>query len=256
MSPAIWTLCEGKSKLFSLSVSATRIVEDQSKNSTRKLVDSDQEQERLERLIEGIKPSLPSDPAFSNLHYLLSTPFRYPPLRWGSRFRKRTENGVWYGAESIATALAEKAYYRIRFLQDTTADLSSEIILTAFHVRIKSAKAIDLTESPFAAYEDRISSPTTYASSQPLGTDMRNDHVVFSLYRSARDPLRGKNVAIFSPLAFMDKQVTDASRESWYCFATREIAEFRSLSFTQTQRARFRRQDFEIDGRFPIPDLQ
>ncbi len=256
MSSAIWTLCAGKSRLAPRSATAYRIVEDQSKNSTRKLVDSDDEQKRLEELIEQAKPALPQDPAFSHLHYLLSTPFRYAPLRWGSRFRKPSEPGAWYGSASMETALAEKAYYRLRFLLDTSAAFQSEIILTAFHANLKSARAVDLSAGPFAAFEGEISSPTSYAFSQPLGTDMRQDQVAFCSYRSARDRNRGKNFAVFSPLAFASKSVRDSSRENWYCCATRDRVELRSLSFHEAARVQFRRQDFEIDGRFPAPNLQ
>jgi len=256
MSPAIWTQCEGKSRLAAQSTTAFRIVEDQSKNSTRKLVDSDAEQERLETLIEGIKPPLPRDPSFAHLHYLLATPFRYPPLRWGSRFRRRRDPGVWYGSQTIDAALAEKAYYRLLFLQDTAADLSSEVILTSFETVLQSSQAIDLTEPPFSAYETQISNPATYAFSQPLGVAMRQDHVTFCFYRSARDPQKGKNVAVFSPLAFAEKKVADRSRENWYSYATRHMVEFHSQRFSPTPRLRFPRSVFEMAGQFPIPDFQ
>lgn len=256
MSSTIWTQCEGKSRLAPLSATAYRIVEDQSKNSTRKLVDSDPEQARLEELIEGVKPRLPQEPGFENLHYLLATPFRYSPLRPGSRFRRRNEAGVWYGADSMAAALAEKAYYRLRFLMETDAELSSEVVLTSFHIGLQSTRAVDLTQDPFAAFTERISNPLSYAESQPLGTDMRRDHVIFSRYRSARDPQKGTNVAVFSALAFSSKTVSDHSRENWYCFATRDYVEFRSLSFSRIHRTRFLRNEFEVKGQFPILDLQ
>ena len=48
-------------------------------------------------------------------HYLLATPFRYPPLPYGSRFGSRFEPSLFYGARSASTALAESAYYRFVF---------------------------------------------------------------------------------------------------------------------------------------------
>jgi len=83
MSSSIWTQCAGDSRLRSLDVDAWRVVEAQHQVSTRKLVDTAAEQSLLEELIDGVKPP---DRTGGALHYLLATPFRYPPLRHGSRF--------------------------------------------------------------------------------------------------------------------------------------------------------------------------
>jgi hypothetical protein len=89
--------------------------------STRKLVDSDDEQQVLEGLIDTAKPPWPTGRRFVGLHYLLATPFRHPPLRYGSRFGTRRERGIFYCAEEQATVLAEKAYYVLLFLEGTEA---------------------------------------------------------------------------------------------------------------------------------------
>src|SRR5690348_8741721 len=75
MSSSIWIQCAGDSSKQRLGVSAWRVIEAQHHVSTRKLVDSAEEQELLEELIESSKP-----PAVAGvrLHYLPSTPFRYP----------------------------------------------------------------------------------------------------------------------------------------------------------------------------------
>src|SRR5450631_122879 len=99
MSPSIWTLCAARFKQRKLSRRAWRAVEDQSVNATHKLVDSDAEQTLLEALIDGAKPPWPASERMRGLHYLLSTPFRYPPLRHGSRFGTRAERGIFYGSE-------------------------------------------------------------------------------------------------------------------------------------------------------------
>ena len=93
---------------------AWRVVEDQSDIITRPLARTDDEQALLERLIDTAKPPAPDpevEPAFRGLRYLLATPFRYPPLRYGSRFGSRHERGIWYGARKPPTALAEKDFY-------------------------------------------------------------------------------------------------------------------------------------------------
>ena len=92
MSSSIWTQCAGDSRQRPLRLSAWRVVEAQHQVSTRKLVDTLEEQSLLEDLIDAAKPP---DPTQGRLHYLLSTPFRYPPLRHGSRFGTRHEPGLW-----------------------------------------------------------------------------------------------------------------------------------------------------------------
>src|SRR5204862_2427670 len=96
MSSSIWTRCAGDSELRALRASPWRAVEAQHQVSTRKLVDSAEEQELLEELIDRTKPP---DMTAGKTHYLLATPFRYPPLRHGSRFGTRHERGIWYGSE-------------------------------------------------------------------------------------------------------------------------------------------------------------
>ena len=96
MSSSIWTRCAGDSEIRALRLSPWRVVEAQHQVSTRKLVDSADEQILLEELIERVKPA---DRTGGRWHYLLATPFRYPPLRHGSRFGGRHEPGIWYGSE-------------------------------------------------------------------------------------------------------------------------------------------------------------
>ncbi len=91
-----------------------RMVEAQHIASTMKIVDNDAEQDLLETLLEGSKPAQPASALA--LDYLLATPFRYNPLRGGSRFRAITDPGVFYGAESVRTASAELGFWRWRFL--------------------------------------------------------------------------------------------------------------------------------------------
>ncbi|HYZ89810.1 MAG TPA: RES family NAD+ phosphorylase, partial [Myxococcales bacterium] len=108
------------------------MVEAQFRNSTRKLVDSDAEQELLEELIDR-RAKLPVPEGFEGLHYLLYTPFRHPPLRNGSRFGTRLERGILYGARELPTAFAEVAYYRLVFLDGPAIDLGElHLELTAF----------------------------------------------------------------------------------------------------------------------------
>ena len=126
-----------------------RVVESQHIASTMRLADSLEEQATLETVLEDSKPAVPE--AARALHYLLATPFRYRPHS-GSRFRAAFEAGVWYGAEALRTALAEKSYWRLRFLLDSpaTPDLKP-VPHTAFCAAVRTALALDLTRDPSCA---------------------------------------------------------------------------------------------------------
>ena len=163
-----------------------RVVEAQFRNSTRKLVDSDEEQRLLEELLDA-RAKLPVPAGFGGLHYLLYTPFRHPPLRNGSRFGTRRERGILYAARDLPTAFAEVAYYRLVFLGGTAAPIAPLLVeLTAFSFRIAAARAVDLTEGPFREFQARISSPVSYDDSQRLGAEMREAGVQACLYVLAR----------------------------------------------------------------------
>lgn len=222
MSSSIWTRCAGDSERQPLRLTAWRVVEAQHEVSTRKLVHSAAEQELLEALLERVKP-----PALdgTQLHYLLFTPLRYPPLRHGSRFGTRRERGIWYGSEQQRTAFAEVAYYRVLFLEGTAAALEPlHTALTSFTVRLRSERGIDLTLPPFAAYDADISSPRSYRASQPLGRAMRDAAVELFRFRSARDTEGGTNVGAFAAAVF--HRATPQHLERWHATATREAVDF------------------------------
>jgi RES domain len=203
----------------------------------------------LEELIEDVKPPAGAP---AGLHYLLFTPFRYPPLRHGSRFGTRAERGIWYGSRTRATAFAEKAYYLLLFLEGTTAELTPfEADVSIFQAAYETRRGVDLTRGAFARHRSLISSPSAYAASQALGRDMRADGVEAFLYASARDPEHGANVGLFVREALSSRR--PSVPESWRCVVTRDHVEvtkedvFRSASFA------FPRRVFEVDGRLPAP---
>ncbi len=85
----IWQACRGAEHIGPLAGELFRLVESQAQVATLDYVDTLAEQALLEDLLETVKPPWPADSA--RLHYLLRTPFRYPPLPWGSRFGQRHE---------------------------------------------------------------------------------------------------------------------------------------------------------------------
>jgi hypothetical protein len=253
MSPSIWTRCAASFRPRKLELAAWRVVESQHVLSTRKLVDSDEEQALLEELVDRVKPPPPTGPEFRGLHYLLFTPFRHPPLRYGSRFGTRTERGIWYGARELATCFAEVSYYRLLFLEGTAARLGTLTVeLTAYTAAIRSRRGADLTRSPFREHEAAIASKTSYEASQRLGKDMRTAGVEAFLFVSARARSRGTNVGLFTP-AFAGKR--PKRFETWTCSADGSKVELSRKSIARTRSARllFPREDFVVDGKLPSP---
>lgn len=249
MSSSIWTQCAGDSELRPLRLSPWRVVEAQHQVSTRKLVDTLEEQALLEELIEASKPP---DPTSGRLHYLLATPFRYPPLRHGSRFGGRHEPGIWYGSETRRAAFAEVAYYRLVFLEGTAADLGSTTTqLTGFTVRVRTERGIDLVSPPFDAHRAAIASPVVYGETQALGPAMRRSRVEVFRYPSARDAEGGVNVGVFAPSAF--GAAKPRSLETWHCTATRQRVELMKRDYFKASTFTFLREAFLVDGLLPAP---
>jgi hypothetical protein len=251
MSPTIWTQCAGPSSARPLAGTFRRVVESQSRNSTRKLVDSDAEQAVLESLVDSVA-KLPIPEEFAALHFLLATPFRHPPLPNGSRFGTRQERGILYGAREVETAFAEVAYYRMLFLEGTEADLGLlEVDLTAFSFGVLARRGVDLSRAPFAAFASEISSKTSYAASQPLGAAMRESGIECCVYESARAAGRAICIAVFANVFKPGKPLSEAG---WTCVASRERVELSSRSLLRTTvRHSFVRGQFVVGGKLPHP---
>jgi hypothetical protein len=212
-------------------------------------VDSDAEQAALEAVLDAHKPPVRRG---GDLHYLLFTPFRYPPLRRGSRFGARHEPALWYGSESVRTALAEVAYYRLLFLEGSSADLGLvETDLSAFQVPVKTRRGVDLTAPAFARWHGRLASKTSYAATQPLGAAMRAAGVAAFRYASARDSEGGVNVGLFTPDAFAARRPRVV--ETWYCAATRAAVECQRRDYFAAAGFRFPREAFLVRGTLPHP---
>jgi hypothetical protein len=226
-------------------------VEAQHLVSTRKLVDSAEEQALLEEMIDRAKPA---DLTGGKLHYLLFTPFRYPPLAHGSRFGGRHERGLWYGSLDRRSAFAEVAYYRLLFLEGTHALLGTVTTpLTAFTARVRTARGVDLVARPFDAHRRAIASPTSYASSQPLGTAMRDARVEAFRYPSTRDSDGGINVGVFVASVFGNTK--PKSLETWHCSASRERVEITQGDYFKRDRFAFPRAQFLVRGVLRAPAL-
>ena len=251
MSSSIWTRCAGDSEIRPLRASPWRVVEAQHQVSTRKLVDSAEEQSLLEEMIDSVKPP---DVTRGKLHYLLFTPFRYPPLPHGSRFGRRNERGLWYGSTDLRTAFAEVSYYRLLFLEGTRAELGTvTTALTAFTADMRTSRGIDLAMPPFDAFRRDIASPSSYQSSQALGAAMRDAGVEAFRYPSARDAEGGINVAAFVPAVF--GKSNPKLLETWHCSASRGHVDVTQGDYFVRRRFAFRREQFLVKGVLPAPAL-
>ena len=248
----IWTLCHGPKHISLIKATAWRIVETQEQMATRQLVDTLEEQIILEELLEAGKPAVPE--SYITYHPLLYTPFRYPPLKHGSRFGKKTEPALWYGSLVLSTAFAEKAFYLFNFLNASTAVLGMVAPqFTGFSVQVQSKKGVQLTSVAFANYTSLISKPTSYQASQLLGSAMRHAGVEAFTYGSAREKQKGTNIGLFTPHAFLHKTPNAASFQSWQCIATTELIEFSRISAMASETMRFTVSQFRVGKILPFP---
>ncbi len=224
MSFTTWTPPAVSSEAQPWSAVAWRLVESQHIAATMKLVDTRDEQDLLESLLESGKPRLPSD--LAGLDYLLATPFRYSPRRGGSRFRGITDPGVFYGAESVHTAGAELGYWRWRFLQDAP-DLErlDPVAHTAFSVTLRT-RAVDLRAPPFDSDRAIWRHPSDYAGTQAFARVARDAGVGAVVYSSVRDPQRGWCVALLEASGFAQTR-PHAGMQTWYLAVSRRGVSWR-----------------------------
>jgi hypothetical protein len=213
MSSITWTPTALAAEARRWSGEAWRMVEAQHAAATTKLVDSVEEQLLLEDLLESAKPPLPA--AARGLHYLLATPFRYPPLPTGSRFRAAGEPGVFYAADRLPTACAELGYWRWRFLRDAPALPRIDAVAhTGFRAAIR-ALSIDLRKAPLSRDAKRWGDPDSYGATQELARRARQGQVEAIRYASVRDPAHGGCVALLTPAGFAAKSPRGAAQTWW-----------------------------------------
>ena len=169
--------------------------------STMALVDSIEEQHVLERLLDDTKPAVPA--AAAHLHWLLFTPFRYPPPPGGSRFRGPNDPGVFYGADAIRTACAELGYWRWRHLLDSPAlNAMPTKPQTVFQVKIKIDADRPSREAVRAGSAALDRSPATIRAARTSAARRAQAGVGAIRYESVRDPKHDGCCAVLSPAAF------------------------------------------------------
>lgn len=254
---SVWEACKEEFKFEQIKASCWRMVELQASSSTRVLVATSQAHDRLEAILDEGKPViqlLPSEKECGILHYLLLTPFRYPPLRFGSRFGTIFERGIFYASTTLTTAATEKAFYRIFLAKGTKGKVGNKnIYYTAFESKIMTSKGVDLTKRPFSHFHDQIASKTTYQETQSIGANLRGVGVQAFVAPSARAKEKMTNLNVFSPLAFDKKHNIQDTFEDWICFYTKESAELYNKKDPKNTKLVFKGEDFSVDGKFPHP---
>jgi hypothetical protein len=246
----IWEACHGAGQIRRVGGTLYRLVESQEQVATLGYVDTLEEQALLEAMLDEVKP--PYRAGTEGLHYLLRTPFRYPPLPWGSRFGRVHEPGIFYGARNTDATLAEAAYYRFVFWYSMDAAPPKAAIRsehTLFSALYRTARGVKLHEAPFERFVATITHPKDYVQTQLLGTAMREAGVEAFEYPSARDPRHGVCVGLFSPAAFTEPMPRETTR--WLCEAgAREVA-FKQVGASAV--VRFVLETFLSEGELPLP---
>ncbi len=225
------------------------MVESQEQVATNQLVSGLDRQAVLEEMLEATKPPYRADTA--HLHYLLATPFRYPPLKWGSRFGRRNEPSLFYGSLATASVLCEAANYRFVFWSGMVEPPSGKLDTqhTLFAAEFQTQRGVRLQHPPFDVFGGALTHPADYSASQSLGARLRAAGVQLFEFVSARDPAGGINVALFTPAALA--RPAPIAQDAWLCETTGRRVRFNAVHSREIHD--FPVDLFQVEGRLPLP---
>ncbi len=200
---------------------AWRGVETQYIAASMQLVDTLEEQDVLEQLLEESKP--PTIQPQSPKHYLLLSPFRYFPQH-SSRFRPSQQSGLWYGSSTLEGACSEIAYWRMRFILDS-AGLSTDGPVMTFHTFYQASVeglAINLMDMPWSACSHLWKHTSDYSATHKLAEAAAAANIQWIQYESVRAPTCPL-AAVFTPDALHATNAEiESSKQEWICKATRD----------------------------------
>ena len=224
-----------------------RVVESQEKVATMNLVDTLDEQSLLEELIEQSKPSVQG---IEQRHYLIKTPFRYPPLKHGSRFGSRFEPSIFYAGQTLKSAICESAFYSFYFMSRCTSPYEETIInhKTSFSVEVQDSNHIALTKISDPEIKAKLTHKSDYQFTQSMGKTMRKKGISSFSFLSARCE-KEVNIGIFDinsiigePKSYLNWEVKQTAKNIlFYCQMNPNL----SLSFSV--------ENFLINGVLPEP---
>jgi len=229
--------------------SVCRMVETQEYAATTSLVDDLEEQAILEQILDDFKPHYADDT--QGLHYLISTPFRYPPLKYGSRFGAITEPSYFYASETVSTCLAEAAFYRFYLIDGTEIPFPKMIQSehSLFFVKVLSTSTLDLTQILDPTTQQQLTDPVSYSLTQQVGQYARQNDIDLLRYYSARSQERGINVAIDNHTIIQSEKPED--KIEYICQLDPQTG---ILRFSQPRifPIMFTREQFFVDGKLPL----
>lgn len=179
-----------------------RIIEGQYRSSTLRIVDTFEEHDLLEAMLEASKPPVPEE--CRHLDYQFWSPFRYGCYPRESRFRRRGRTpGVWYGSDAPLTAMCEMIWGMLRFFRasEGTPLPRRAIEYTAVQADIQTPFALDLTTPDWAGV-GRWTDPEDYSDCLKLADDFRAAGGEAIRYASVRAPDGAANVAVLTCRAF------------------------------------------------------
>ena len=190
-----------------------RVIEGQARSSTLRLIDTFDEHDTLEAMLEAAKPPVPDDCA--HLDYQFWSPFRYGRYPTSSRFRRAGKtSGAWYGSEEPLTAIAETIWGNLRFYTASpgTPFPRKPVEYTGVQADIASLFALDLTTPPWsdnAAWMD----PDDYEPCLKLAEEARKAGAEVIRYASVRRPDHAFNAAVLTCAAF--QQPAPIATQTW-----------------------------------------
>jgi hypothetical protein len=235
--------------LTSYANSVCRMVETQEYAATTSLVDDLEEQAILEQILDDFKPRYADNT--QDLHYLISTPFRYPPLKYGSRFAAITEPSYFYASETIQTCLSEAAFYRFYLIDGTETPFPKMIQSehSLFFVQVMSSKTLDLTQISDLLIQKQLTDPISYSITQQVGQHARKNGADLLRYFSARSQEQGINLAIDNHTIIQSEKPED--KAGYICQLDPQSGILR-FSQPRTFPVTFTREQFLVDGHLPL----
>lgn len=234
--------------LTSYTNSVCRMVETQEYAATTTLVDDLEEQAILEKILDDFKPRYADNT--QDLHYLISTPFRYPPLKYGSRFAAITDPSYFYASETIQTCLSEAAFYRFYLIDGTETPFPKMIQSehSLFFVQVMSTKTLDLTQISDLHIQKQLTDPISYSITQQVGQHARKNGADLLRYFSARSQEQGINLAIDNHTIIQSEKPED--KVGYICQLDPQSGILR-FSQPRTFPVTFTKEQFLVDGQLP-----
>ncbi len=227
-----------------------RVVESQESAATMQIVDTLEEQSLLEDIIESSKPPIPHLADKPKRHYLLSTPFRYPPLKYGSRYGRQYESSIFYASHNVKSALYESAFYSFYFMSRSEKPFEGVITnkKSSFAANISTKNYVNLCLIEDPELQRALKHKSNYTYPQKVGAYMRDEGVDAFSYYSAREG-GGKHIGVF----YLDTIIGLPEEErQWQIKQSPEHLVYYCPADTSLN-MEFSIDTFYVDGKLPHP---